>query len=208
MRLAEQLDAHRKARRAAHAERRIAAFGEDRSHREIVGALASRIAAEANHSVTLDWRSAYGGHPRVAREVSRYLKDLARQSTWPDLVLIATDANCKGLVERSRQIPVDQSPVPAVLAIPDPHMERWLLIDSSAFKAVLGKGCQTPDQKCARDRYKQLLAEAVRDAGIEPLLGGIEYAADIVSNMDLERAARADALLDRFRSDLRQALKG
>jgi hypothetical protein len=55
--------------------------------------------------------------------------------------------------------------------VPDPHIERWLLLDSQAFKEVLHRGCSAPDQKCDRDRYKLLLDEAVRAAEVEPLLG-------------------------------------
>lgn len=43
-----------------------------------------------------------------------------------------------------------------------------------------------PDQKCDRDRYKSLLAQAVRQCDVTPLLGGVEYARDIVLAMDLQ----------------------
>jgi hypothetical protein len=43
----------------------------------------------------------------------------------------------------------------------------------------------------------------VRDAGVEPLLGGIEYAEDLARHMDLKRAAGADPALRRFISGLR-----
>ena len=36
---------------------------------------------------------------------------------------------------------------PVVLAVPDPHVERWLLLDGAAFKAAVGHGCDAPDQK-------------------------------------------------------------
>ena len=87
-------------------------------------------------------------------------------------------------------------------ATPDPHIERWLLLDGSAFKAVFGKGCEAPDQKCDRDRYKQLLIEAIRGTGHLPTLGGIEYAKDILIHMDIHRAARADKSFQRFVEEL------
>lgn len=188
--------------------KRIAAFVEDFAHRQVIGALIDRVATEGGIEVRVDWRNARRGHGQVVRELKQYLRDLRRQGNLPDLVVIGTDANCKGLLERSRQIPVDDSPVPTVLAIPDPHVERWLLLDGAAFKAALGHGCPAPDQKCARDRYKGVLIRAILDAGITPSLGGIEFAEDIVKAMDLVRAANADDSLRRFLEDLRTALGG
>lgn len=94
-------------------------------------------------------------------------------------------------------------PRPLVHAVPDPHVERWLLLDGAAFKAVVGHGCKAPDQKCDRGRYKQRLVEAVRDAGVTPILGGLEYAEDIVRRMNMDRAARTDRSLARFVDELR-----
>ncbi|WP_242529144.1 DUF4276 family protein [Methylacidimicrobium sp. B4] len=94
-----------------------------------------------------------------------------------------------------------------MLAIPDPHVERWLLLDGEAFKKVLGKGCQTPDQKCDRGRYKDALNRAISDAGKTPLISSIEWARDIIDKMDLARAAGADPSLKRFLDDLRKALQ-
>lgn len=99
------------------------------------------------------------------------------------------------------------APVPAVKAVPDPHVERWLLLDGAAFRGVLGRGCDAPDQKCDRGRYKELLARAIYDAGVAPSLGGIELAEDIVAAMDLKRAVRADRSLERFIDELRPVLQ-
>ncbi len=188
--------------------RRIALFGEDFAHQEIIGALVRRIADEAGVAVRLDWRSATGGRPLLAKEFERFLRDLERQSgPSPDLVVIATDANCVGLNQREREIPARSLAFPVATAIPDPHVERWLLLDGAAFKAVFGAGCDAPDMKCARDRYKEQLIQAMRNAGVAPSLGGIEYAADIVRQMDLERAAQADRSFKRFTDALRSAFR-
>lgn len=186
----------------------IAAFVEDFAHRQIVGALIERVANDLNVTVTVDWRSARRGHGQVIREVREYLRDLRRQGNLPDFIVIATDANCKGLFARSREIPTHDSPVSTVLAIPDPHVERWLLLDGQAFKTVFGEGCQAPDQKCERDRYKQALIRSIFNSGVTPSMGGIEFAGDIVTAMDLKRAAMSDPSLQRFLDDLRLQLKG
>lgn len=189
--------------------RDIALFVEDDAHQQVIGALVRRIAAECGVSVRLDWRSAVGGYGRVITELGDYMRDLKRQgSPWPDLIVAATDANCKGLNERVREIGSSDTPAPMILAIPEPHIERWLLLDGAAFKSVLGTGCDAPDQKCDRGRYKQRLIESIHAAGTTPLLGGIEYAEDIVMAMDIGRASRLDRSFKRFVEDLRDTFQG
>ncbi len=68
------------------------------------------------------------------------------------------------------------APAPMVLAVPDPHIERWLLLDGVAFKAVFGRGCDAPDMKCSRDKYKRNLIKSIRNTGVIPNLGKIKYA--------------------------------
>ncbi len=187
--------------------REIALFGEDFAHQRVIGALVGRLADECGIDVRLDWRSAVRGHGRVVQEFKRYLQDLARQGARSDLIVVATDANCRGWNERAGEIGKPDAPAPMVLAVPDPHIERWLLLDGAAFKSVFGKGCDAPDRKCGRDLYKQRLAEAIHTTGITPILGGIEFAEDIVRAMDVERAMRADRSLERFVDDLRAAFR-
>ncbi len=189
--------------------REVALFVEDHAHQQIVGALVRRLAGEHGVAVRLDWRSAVRGHGRVVQELGRYLRDLRGQGgRLPDLIVVATDANCMGLNERTNELRNLNPPAPMVLAIPDPHVERWLLLDGAAFRAAVGRGCNMPDRKCSRDRYKHLLASAVHEAGIMPNFGGVEFSEDIVREMDLARAARADRSFKRFIDDLGAALQG
>ena len=179
--------------------REIALFVEDFAHQEVIGALVQRLADESCIDVRFNWRSAVRGHGRVVRELRDYLRDLRGQgSPLPDLIIVATDANCRGLNERVREMDQTTTPAPMILAIPDPHIERWLLLDSAAFKTAVGRGCDAPDRKCDRDLYKRRLATAIRAAGIMPSLGGIEFAEDIVQSMDINRAKRADRSFQRF----------
>ncbi len=147
------------------------------------------------------------------QELRVYLRDLTmRADSRPDLIIVATDANCSGTNNRIREINEATTPFtslpPIVTAVPDPHIERWLLLDGAAFRQVLGKGCQAPEQKCSRDLYKQRLIDAIRAAGVTPIPGGIEFAQDIVSAMELGRAKRADRsprlFLDDLESQFRQ----
>lgn len=189
--------------------REIALFVEDSAHRQIIGALVQRLAQDVDTEVRLDWRNARHGHGRVVQELGQYLRDLAGQvKPVPDLLIVATDANCKGLNERANELRALDPHVPTIFAIPDPHIERWLLLDGAAFKAVFGKGCDAPDLKCCRDRYKELLIRQIFAAGIRPSLGGIEFAQDIVNQMDIDRALSADRSLQRFVTELRRVFRG
>jgi len=94
-----------------------------------------------------------------------------------------------------------------IFAVPDPHVERWLLLDGAAFKTVFGKGCNAPDLKCDRDRYKERLMKAIHDTGVTPSLGGIEFAENIVREMDIQRASRDPSFKD-FVDELRSRFHG
>ncbi|AOV18746.1 hypothetical protein BJI67_16010 (plasmid) [Acidihalobacter aeolianus] len=181
--------------------RRIALFVEDYAHKQFLGALLQRLAEDSGVKISLDWRNARRGHGAVVREFRQYLHDLQREGgRQPDLIVASTDANCKGLRQRTKALSdvAQQADLQIVFAVPDPHIERWLLLDSGAFKKVFGRGCKAPDQKCERVRYKKMLIDAIRESGITPSLGGIEYAEDIVKEMDLGQAARNDASLQRL----------
>ena len=188
--------------------REIALFVEDHAHRQVIGALVQRIAEESDVAIHLDWRNAVGGHGKVIAELNDYMRDLRRQGgPWPDLIIVATDANCKGINERTREIGGRDEPAPMILAIPDPHIERWLLLDGAAFKTVFGKGCDAPDQKCDRNRYKQRLIEAIHATGTRPILGGIEYAEDIVQQININRVTQVDRSFRRLVEELRDTFQ-
>ncbi|MFZ3116161.1 MAG: DUF4276 family protein [Syntrophales bacterium] len=189
---------------------KVILFAEDYGHETFIRTLLERLAQEHNADIAIVSRSVRGGHGKVISEFQAFLKYLNRgKEEMPDLLVVATDANCKGYGDRKREIDEvsDQFKDLVVCAIPDPHIERWLLLDSSAFKSIFGRGCKAPDQKCERDRYKRLLAEAVQAAGIVPPLGGIEYTEDIVNEMDLKKMEQANASLGRFLKELRVIFK-
>ncbi len=190
--------------------RRIVLFAEDYGHEAFITALVQRLAHEYGIDVEVIKRSATGGHGKVISEFRSFLRDLSYNVyDIPDLLIIVTDANCKGYVERKREIDEVNKDFKyfTLAAIPDPHIERWLLLDSAAFKEIFGKGCNAPDKKCERDRYKRSLLDAIRAVGIVPPLGGIEYAEDIVNAMDMERMEGLNASFGRFFKELRSRFK-
>ncbi|MBX9604181.1 MAG: hypothetical protein K2X35_24470 [Bryobacteraceae bacterium] len=74
--------------------------------------------------------------------------------------------------------------------IPDPHIERWMLVDPVAFQRLFRRGCTLPAIKCDKNAYKNLLEDEIRASGITPLLGGMEYVEDIIKLLDFHRAER------------------
>ena len=186
---------------------RIDLFVEDSAHQIVISTLVNRLLDEVDLAPSLRWRNTTRGFGGVARELKTYLKDLTAAGGFPDLLVIATDGNSYGMATRKAQLGLPELPTAVVYAIPEPHVERWLLLDGQAFKHVLGKGCQAPDLQFDRDRYKQMLAESVMDAGVTPLLGGMEWAEDLMTAVDLDRAARADRSFAAFITGFRQAVK-
>ena len=186
--------------------RKIVLFGEDKAHQAVISALIQEVANEYGLAtdVHLRWLSATGGRTKVVTALRGFLGSLRRRDQWlPDLIVVATDANCMGLNERVKEFQGLDAPVPMVLAIPDPHVERWLLLDGAAFRAVFGRGCSAPDRKCARNRYKQKLREEIHKTGRPFFLDGTEFARDVVVEMDLDRVAGKDGSFARFVGELR-----
>ncbi len=176
--------------------RKIVIFGEDFGHEVVIKALVERFAELRGIDIDIRTLSVRGGHGEVLNELRQFFRDLEHSRiNLPDLIIVAIDSNCNSVQSRRREI---ESKVPSqfldfvICAVPDPHVERWLLIDSAAFRTVLRKGCAAPDDKCDKDRYKQLLANAVKDAGVRPYLGGMEHAESIVNAMDLVKVGLRD----------------
>lgn len=188
-------------------------FVEDRAHEELVGAIVRRIARDQNCQIQLRVRAARGGYPRVLNELDLYQKMVLRglaTLSLPDVLVVAVDANCHGLSAKKKAIRQRLEKTfrdRTVLAVPDPHVERWYLSDRQAFKQVVGVLPPAERRKCERDRYKQRLAQAVRDGGHPAILGGIEFAKELAESMDFYRAGRAEPSLKQFVSDAVSAFK-
>jgi hypothetical protein len=189
---------------------RVTLFVEDFGHEVFLTALLDRLAEVHRIEIEIKPRSIRGGRGKALKELKQFVRDLqGNREEVPDLLVVGVDANCKGHMECRREIDeaIQEFKYIAVAAVPEPHIERWLLIDSAAFKTVLGKGCSAPDHKCERDRFKELLRSAVREAGISPLLGGMEYAEDIVRAMDLQRMEQMEPSLGKVIRELNAKFK-
>jgi hypothetical protein len=184
-------------------------FCEDSFHEKFIGALLRRFGADYGVSVTPRFLSAQGGLPRMHIEFKNFLRDLSRQQqTLPDAIIVVVDANCQGYNGRKSLMDGELTRYPQFqrlvsYAIPDPHIERWMLVDPRAFHAVFDRGCTLPAVKCAKDEYKNLLRKEIRESGIEAPLGGEEYAEDIVKAMNLGQVEGNEPSLGLFLKSLK-----
>ena len=181
--------------------RNINLFVEDVAHEDFLTALIQRLADAYNLEINIKASNVRGGRGRVITELRQYLRDLQHdQEELPDLVIVGTDSNCKGLSERETEINQGTSSFGdfIISMIPEPHIERWLLLDSEAFKIVFGKGCPAPDQKCERGRYKNMLLNAIYEATMISPIDGIERVEELVYAMNFQRVTQSDRSFRRF----------
>jgi hypothetical protein len=188
-------------------------FAEDRAHEQFLRAMLNRIAVEQERNLTVRVRSARGGHPRVLAELALYQTSVLKAPenlSMPDLVCVAIDANCKRWSRARRDIEKtirSQFAHRAIIACPDPHIERWYLADPESFAQVVGVRPRVGTRKCERDRYKSILSKAIVDAGHPATLGGIEFAQELVAAMDVFRAGKAEASLKHFLDEAVASIK-
>lgn len=188
-------------------------FAEDKGHEEFLKPLIHRVAADEKRKVTVKVRSARGGHGVTLRELKLYQRSVLSNVgdlSLPDLLVVARDSNCRSYTETTNEIRNELDAAFAnrtILACPDPHVELWYLADLDAFSNVVGVRPSMAAAKCEKGYYKNILASAVIAAGHPPTLGGIEFARELVSAMDLYVAGKTDACLRHFVQDLRNALR-
>ena len=189
-------------------------FVEDRAHEVFVSALARRIAREEQVELSIQARSARGGHPRALKEFGTYQVLVEKgilANRALDLVVVVIDGNCA--TSQKKRAEVQKATRPRLLdrlvvGCPNPHVERWFLADPDSFHEVVGHRPVVGREKCEREHYKRLLTDAIRKANQPATLGGIEFAPELVEAMDLYRAGRSDSSLRAFVGDLRRRLRG
>jgi len=187
-------------------------FCEDTGHELTIRSVLSIIMRDFGLDAIVRPLNVAGGHGAVLKELVQYYQDIAKGRTHrPDMVVAARDANCNGYLETTKLMqkakPPELESLPTVYAVPDPHIERWLLSDQTAFKSVFGIGCSRPASKCERGYYKKALKDSILSAGINPRLGGVEFAPALIEQMNFDRFSFDDDSFKRFISDLRPAIR-
>ena len=184
----------------------IGLFMEDIAHERFITSLVQRIASEIGMNVRLDVRNASGGIPRMLGELRRFLRDHTNiESALFDILIIVQDADREGETEVKSRIHnlIERTGYPRVtiLAAPDPYIEVWYLADPTSIQTLTNSPSllQVPQGHFNKDTYKNELFRSFPSAPY----GGIEYADEIVANMDLHRAGRNVNSLRHFIDDLR-----
>jgi hypothetical protein len=192
----------------------IAYFLEDIGQEAIIPPLVKRLIREAGKPAEgFDHRTlnARGGGSISAYK--RFLVDAKRRMHLPaDLLIVGSDGNCQGFAKRRDEIIAEAADPPypiVVTAVPDPHIERWYLLDISALSEAAGitKIPTLPPHKCDKDFYKRLLRSAFNESSIIPPLGGTEYGPLVADKIDLYAAGKADHGLAEFVKAVKDWLK-
>ncbi len=191
---------------------KIYLIGEDIAHETIVRSLFRRVAFEECVKISIS-KAITGGYGKVITEIKGFQRALFKgiiPAGSPDLLLVMGDANCGNFRERKKEIMgnIDPNIFPFfIVGCPDPHIEKWLLIDDQALLSIFGSSTNMPLDKCIRDYYKNELKRIIRSAGWPIAQEGLEYSQDIINIIDFARAEKNDQSFKIFISDLRSALK-
>jgi len=193
----------------------IGYFLEDIAQESFLKALVDKVAKGINVASSLThavWNAA-GGRGQVLDQLRRFVRDVQDGRLRPfHILVIAIDGNCCTYQDRKNEI--DRIVLGSkysgmyVLALPNPHIERWYMLDPQGFNKAFGAGALPvlPTYKCERGLYKKVMREAIASSGIMAQFGGYEYGERIVEEMDLYEAAKADSSLKHFIDDLSDAL--
>ena len=194
-------------------KRTIALILEDRAHEFVIMALLAHIFADEGESLgNWDVNVLCARRGSVLLGVATEYVNRCKKGDPPcDLFVLASDANCRGFVEKRNEVQqlFEGYPGRYALALPNPHIERWLILDPQAFQKGVGlsRGVQAPRVKCDRDYYKKTLSQLLRSAGIVPQFpAGIEFAPEIIKHLNLH-TARKDTPFDEFYTSVRACLK-
>jgi hypothetical protein len=191
---------------------RVYLIVEDTAQESVARALFRRLSSEQGVKISIS-KAIMGGYGGVLTEIKGFQRALSKgaiPSGSPDLLLVLGDSNCHNFQERKREIinTIDNNIFPfTVVGCPDPHIEKWLLIDQHALSTVFGVSSNISLDKCKRDYYKNELKRIIRLAGWPMTQEGIEYSQDIIEKIDLIRAEKNDHSFKVFLSDLRSTIK-
>lgn len=127
------------------ATKTIVILPEDLGHSLFLKPLIERMAREmlGERSWSVSVLNPAGGVGRLKQTLQRLLCDYSLASNFPDLFIVGVDGNCKGAKERHREIEGILNGTAGlghyVLAIPNAHIEQWMMADPEAFGEPLVK---------------------------------------------------------------------
>lgn len=187
------------------AKYKIILFLEDNAQESFICALLGRLIVDegkfANDFELSVLTSRGGGSIGAYKDFIKQAKQ--RRHLEADVLIVGSDGNCNGFLKRKQQLLAASKNVPypeVITAVPDPHIERWYLLDNQALANAAGVPMQavSPKVKCDKNHYKTLLKKAFTDQNLFPPFGGAEYGALIAKSMDLYAAGTMDHSLRDF----------
>lgn len=196
------------------AKHTVVFFLEDHAQEALIPNIVRRlINDERKNPIDYDLRvlsSRGGGSIRAYKEFIKGVKK--RKTPAADVLIVGSDGNCNGFVKRRTQLNDAVKGVPystIITAIPDPHVERWYLLDSQALAGAAGVPVRAvpPNAKCDKGHYKKLLKDAFAQHNLFPPLGGAEYGPRVAETMDLYAVGVADHALRDFIEQVRDWLR-
>lgn len=191
---------------------RVDLIVEDAAQEQFAQALIERVADGERVSIVLSVRAARGGAPRALEKLvilQRGFRAGSFAAPVPDLLVIVIDADDLTWRARSTLVEtvIDATVIPRVaVGCPEPCVEAWYLADHVSFARVAGVAPRRAGAG-SRDALKKRLADSVEEAGVVSLVGGTDLAPELVADMDLFRAGKAEPSLKAFADRLRSALQ-
>ena len=187
---------------------------EDPAQGAFIPALTERLITEENRDIadySLRVLTSSGGSS--IRAYKDFIKKAKRHKNLDaNLLIVGSDANCNGFAKRRKQLleAAKDMPYPHVItAIPDPHIERWYLLDSQALASAAGVAIQAVPlaAKCDKNHYKNMLKTAFANQNLFPPLGGVEYGSLVARRMDLYASGTIDHALRDFVNQVQSWLR-
>jgi hypothetical protein len=196
------------------AKYKIIFFLEDTAQKAFISAMVERlIRDEGKDAQDFDLLVLYARGGGSIRAYKDFLKQASkRRYLDADLLVVGSDGNCNGFVKRKQQLQDASKGIPypeVISAVPDPHIERWYLLDGQALARAAGVPVQavSPTVKCNKNHYKNLLNKTITDQGVVPPLGGAEYGVIVAKSMDLYNAGTVDHSLRDFVEQIRSWIR-
>jgi hypothetical protein len=188
---------------------KVRIFVEDIAQETIIKRIFIRLCEENGlDSNRLDVEVPYSKGGGSIKAMSDYLKDFGEDNAG-DCFVLGSDGNCKGFTKKRNMLEknVKQSHLldKTIFAIPDPHIERWYLVDENALSNAVGERVagNPPGHKCDKGFYKNLLKSSISKTGVIPMQGGAEFGADVGNLMDFYKAGKQDQGLKYFVESVR-----
>ncbi len=197
---------------------------EDRAHWSLISSLVKRITEELGieRKVVEDVRSPNPARLRERNAIKERFRDLVGDIRKGlirfDIFIVVVDGNREGVQKRRDDFTRilrgktggEEALSKLVFAIPDPHIEKWYMMDRDAFRTATG--ADAPAQHLISNAlkldYKLMLKKAFIDSGIHAIGGGVEYAEDIITAIsDINKFKDLEQSCSSFVTDLREKLQ-